>query len=436
MFPKDKLNQQVFLLWFILAVSALALSGIYSILPFVLRTPFLADLFHFKDFFKTSLIVHVNLAVLVWFLSASAMLMSGVTKKNFAPISFVAFIVSMMGSLFMMASPFVGASEPVLNNYVPILHNLSFIIGLSLFLAGILLQVILTILSRSMIKNDLMRLSIYMSALIFIVAILCFILAAKDLKNIDRFIDLMEYYELLFWGAGHILQFNYVQLIVVVWLSIVGKSAYSAFNKYTYPLQYINFALVASTPLAFLFYSADSPELYEFFTLHMKYVGGLLACIMAVWVLIILLKRTHRKIEITTFYCSLFLIGSGGIIGYLISGINVTIPAHYHGVIIGITVGLMGYFYLLLPEMGFRKINENKASTQMIIYTIGQFIHISGLAISGGYGALRKSPDGFLSVKAKIFMGVMGVGGAIALVGGIMFVVLIFSGMRGKQVNG
>lgn len=434
MFPEDKLNQHVFLLWFILAVSALAASGIYSILPFVLRAPFLAEIFHFKSFFKTSLIVHVNLGVLVWFLSSSAMLMTGVTKKKFASISFAAFMVSMMGSVFMIASPFVGAAEPVLNNYVPILHNLAFIIGLSLFFAGISLQVCLTIASRTMIRNDLIRLTIYISALIFIIAILCFILAARDLKNINRFIDLIEYYELLFWASGHVLQFNYVQLIIVVWLSVMGKAVYSKCNKYTYPLQYLNFALVAITPLAFLFYFVDSPELYEFFTLHMKYVGGILTAIMAVWVFKIILKKETNKLETTIFYCSLFLISSGGIIGYLISGINVTIPAHYHGVIIGITVGLMGYFYMILPEMGFTKINEKKANRQMIIYTMGQFIHIFGLAISGGYGALRKSPDGFLSVKAKIFMGVMGVGGAIALVGGIMFVVLIFSGMRGKKI--
>ncbi len=435
MFPKDKLNAYVFLLWFILAVVALGLSGIYSILPFVLRTPFLAELFHFKDLFKTSLVVHVNLAVLVWFLSSTSMLMTSVTKKDFAPISFTAFIAAMMGTIFMVASPFVGSSEPVLNNYVPILHNLAFIIGISLFFSGVILQTVLTLFSWKMIKGDLIRITIYISALIFIVAIFCFIKSALELKTIKRFIDMTEYYELLFWGSGHILQFNYIQLIIVIWLFIVGKKLYQSQCKWISVSQYINLILVGATPIVYFIYPIDSPELYDFFTQHMKYIGGILTSIMAIWVLRILLKEKYPRVESTAFFCSLFLISSGGIIGYLISGINVTIPAHYHGVIIGITVGLMGLFYLLLPEMGFAKINEKKAAWQMIFYSLGQFIHILCLAISGGYGALRKSPDGFLSAKAKLFMGMMGIGGAIALIGGIMFIVLIFSSMRVKRIN-
>jgi cytochrome c oxidase subunit 1 len=435
MFPKDKLNQHVFLLWFILAVVALAFSGIYSILPFVLRTPFLSNIFHLKDLFKISLVVHVDLAVLVWFLSSTAMLMTSVTKKELAPISFTAFIISMMGSIFMIASPFVGLSEPILNNYIPILHNLAFIIGISLFFTGIILQTLLTIVSINTIKRNLISFTIYMSALIFVVAILCFVKSALELKNVTRYIDMTEYYELLFWGAGHILQFNYIQLIIIAWLAIVKESAYKSVSKNFIFLQYINFALVVIAPIAYFIYPIDNAELYDFFTLHMKYFGGILTSITAIWVIQKIFVGQYSRIELTTFFSSLFLISSGGIIGYLISGTNVTVPAHYHGVIIGITVGLMGLFYLKIPEMGFVKPNEKSASWQMIIYSLGQFIHILGLAISGGYGALRKSPDGFLSVKAKIYMGIMGIGGAIALVGGIAFVTIIFLSIRGKTIN-
>jgi hypothetical protein len=51
-------------------------------------------------------------------------------------------------------------------------------------------------------------------------------------------------------------------------------------------------------------------------------------------------------------------------------------------------------------------------------------LHIGGLAWSGGYGVLRKDPSTALSIKAKISMGIMGLGGMLAVIGGLMFVVI------------
>ena len=440
--PTHPILRHSFILWFILAVVALAFSGIYSFLPFALRTPFLADLLQLKDFFKTSLIVHVNLAVLVWFLSCSAMFMIMVTKEIFASISFTAFITSMIGTIFIILSPFVGAAIPVINNYIPILHNLTFILGISLFLTGILLQSILTALSFKQVKSNLINLTIYISALIFLVAVLCFIQSAMQLNKLTeaRFIDLIEYYELLFWGAGHVLQFNYIQLVIIVWLVVMAKLCpkFQVSGKSFSALQWGNFMLVIATSAIYLFYSLDSIQLYDFFTLHMKYVGGALASVVAAVTAYALYKQNLNKlfrIEFIAFAVSAFLIFTGGFIGYLIIGANVTIPAHYHGVIIGITVGLMGMFYLLLHELGFKKVQDKKACWQMMLYGGGQFIHVIALAVSGGYGVLRKSPGESLSTKATIFMSMMGVGGIIALVGGIMFVVFIFQNMKKEVKN-
>lgn len=432
------LSKYVFLMWFILATVALAASGIYAILPIFLRMPVFAEFGHFKNIFKVSLIIHVNLAVLVWFLSSMAMLMTSVTKKALAPISFTAFIVSMMGTVAMIVSPFIGPGEPVLNNYVPILHNFAFIIGIALFISGVILQTIITLLSFTEIKGDLIRFSSYMNGMIFMIAVICFIKAAIELKLLSnlRFIDLEEYYELLFWGAGHILQFNYVQLIIITWLVLIGHTVADRFKICFFALEWINFAFISLAIAAYFLYPIDSIELYEFFTLQMRYLGGVLIAIIAIWTARNLSLEQHSRIEITSFAAALLLILSGGIIGYLITGINVTIPAHYHGVIIGITVGLMGFCYSIMPQMGFAQIKTKAAVMQILIYTAGQVIHILGLAISGGYGALRKSPDGVLTSKARAYMGMMHLGGAIALVGGMMFVILIFISLSSKRKIG
>lgn len=431
--PKDKFSRCVFIAWFILAVMALAASGVYSFLPYALRTPFLAKYIDLKHLFNVSLMVHVNLGVLIWFMSCSAMLMIIVTKENYMPISLVAFLSSVVGAIFIATSPFIGAGEAIKSDYIPILHNLTFIIGISLFVTGVLLQVILTALSYKKIKDNLVNFTIYMNAMIFMLVVICFVQSVYGINKVvgSRFIDLVEYYQLLFWGPGHVLQFCYIQLIIIVWM-VIAKTLTPKLklDKLSFiALQWFNFLLVAISIMVYWFYPIDSAELYEFFTLHMKYIGGLLASIMAIW-LLAKMKIQISKFETVTLFSSIFLLLSGGFIGYLIIGANVTVPAHYHGVILGITIGLMGMFYMILPRIGFRSVNNKHAIWQIMLYTVGQFIHVAALAISGGYGVLRKDPGTELSVKAKMFMGAMGVGGSLALIGGILFVVLIFKNMK------
>lgn len=442
-FPQDKLLRQVFMLWFVLAVIALACSGLYSFLPYALRTPALSEWLNLKHLFNVSLMVHVNLGVLVWFLSITAMLMTIVTKPSFHVISSIAFFIAMIGTGFIIFSPFIGEGEPVKSDYVPILHNFTFILGISLFLTSILLQTTLTLLSYGEVKGNIVNFHIYISGVIFLIAVICFFQSTIQLNQVIKktALNIQEYYEMLFWGAGHALQFNYVQLIIIVWLLVTNKlcSKFSVNKSFFYVIQLINLVLILPCVFIYWFYPVDSIELNQFFTLHMKHAGGIVLAIVAFWSIYRLYlnrKQIFISIELVSFFASLFLFLSGGIIGYLISGANVTVPAHYHGVILGITVSLMGLFYMLMPKLSFNEVNRKLAIWQIMLYTIGQFIHIVALAISGGYGVLRKAPGTELSMKAKMFMGAMGIGGSIALIGGILFVVLIFKGiLNAKESN-
>ena len=135
---------------------------------------------------------------------------------------------------------------------------------------------------------------------------------------------------------------------------------------------------------------------------------------------------------------------SGGLIGVVISGVNVTIPAHYHGTIVGISIALMGLSYLvcfrskikdhIIDDLGvvskFLVISKKKSSQknikttswQVLNLTIGQLLHVAGLALAGGYGVLRKTPNCDIALSAKIYMGMVGGGGLIAIIGGLIFV--------------
>mgnify|MGYP001191306917 FL=1 len=132
----------------------------------------------------------------------------------------------------------------------------------------------------------------------------------------------------------------------------------------------------------------------------------------------------------------MILFASGGIIGIFISGSNVRIPAHYHGCIVGVTLALMGLVYLLLPKLGNRTPQGRMARWQPSLYGAGQLMHIIGLVWSGGYGVQRKvaGAEQVLRSKAEIAgMGLMGMGGLIAIIGGLLFVIVVWKALRAPQ---
>jgi heme/copper-type cytochrome/quinol oxidase subunit 1 len=125
---------------------------------------------------------------------------------------------------------------------------------------------------------------------------------------------------------------------------------------------------------------------------------------------------------------SLVLFACGGVIGALISGVNTVIPAHYHGSIVGVTLALMGLTYHLLPALGFGRPAGRLARWQPGLYGAGQLLHVAGLAISGAMGVQRKTAGSAQMLEgwqAKAAMGVMGIGGLLAVLGGILFVVVV-----------
>jgi heme/copper-type cytochrome/quinol oxidase subunit 1 len=129
---------------------------------------------------------------------------------------------------------------------------------------------------------------------------------------------------------------------------------------------------------------------------------------------------------------SMILFGAGGAIGFLISGTNVTIPAHYHGNIVGVTLAFMGLTYLLLPQLGFRAPEVKLARLQPWLYGGGQLLHVLGLVISGGYGVQRKvagAAQALDSVGRVTGMGLMGVGGLISIAGGFLFIYVCYRSM-------
>ena len=145
--------------------------------------------------------------------------------------------------------------------------------------------------------------------------------------------------------------------------------------------------------------------------------------------MIALLQRVLRA----ALGASILLFAAGGVIAFGIHGSNVRIPAHYHGCIVGVTLALMGVVYHLLPQLGYRAPAGRAAVLQPWLYGGGQLLHIVGLVWPGGYGVQRKvaGAEQVLRSPGEVAgMGLMGLGGLLAIAGGLLFVVVVLRATR------
>jgi len=356
------------------------------------------------------------------------------------PWQWLAFGLALTGTLGIALSAFVGEGAPLMNNYVPVLQRPLFFLMLGLFGAGIALQALLTLFSgpalfaggwRHIPLPLLAGVTISLAVLVSLLALLV------AWQQIPPEVEGQGYYEYLFWGGGHTLQFAYTQLIILAWLLLAHHSGVvlPGGNRGYAGLLLLGFLPVLATPVIYLLHDTVTLESRTAFTRLMQYGGGVAVVPVGALVLWGLLKSSSvteaaQKPLRRILWMSLLLFFSGGLISLFISGINTIIPAHYHGSIVGVTLALMGLAYLLLPRLGYPPATGRLARWQPWIYGGGQLLHITGLAASGAMGIQRKTAgaaQGLDSLNAKLAMGVMGIGGLLAVIGGILFVWVMLS---------
>ena len=133
---------------------------------------------------------------------------------------------------------------------------------------------------------------------------------------------------------------------------------------------------------------------------------------------------------------SIIIFAAGGVISLTIHGSNVKIPAHYHGVIGGVTLAFMGLAYHLLPLIDREVLFKKLAKVQPYLYGGGQFLFVLGLFLAGSHGVQRKTfgtEQNLDSMMKLLGMGTMGIGGILAILGGAVFVINILSSMLSSR---
>jgi cytochrome c oxidase subunit 1 len=445
--PKnDSFTRQLSRYWLLLGVSALALAGLFSLVLVVARTPAISNIPLFAGLFHKALVVHVDLSVLVWFLSIACMLWSLLVagSRSFIPCLEEAALVSFgLGNLALVLSPLDPKGSALMSNYIPVITSPLFFLGLSLVMCGVALMLLRLFTARGAGggPSGFASSALLAGGIIALMSLVAFIWSFRQMpEDFSPATDGQHYYELLFWGGGHTLQFLHTQVLIVCWLFLSKALKPGFFIHHVLLWLCLSVGPVAAliVPFAYLSYTLTSMEHREFFTGCMKYLGGIAPLLLSVSVIAALVKsRAQRKGAQRALWSSLLmsvlLFLYGGFLGELIRGQNVVSPAHYHGSIVGVTLAFMGAAYLFLPVFGYRDVGSwRMAYWQPIVYGGGQLMHISGLAWSGGYGVLRKTPGGMdvLSTGVKAAMGFMGLGGLIAIIGGLMFVVVVWKSVK------
>lgn len=436
--------------WLQLGVLALAIAGLFAILLVLSRAPGTERFFPWLDFFRTALVVHVDQSVLIWFLAMAGVVwaLAGVPQAS-AAARRGALGLTLAGTLGIALSAFLGEGAPLMNNYVPVLQRPLFFICLGLVAAGVAMRLGLLLwrLRPAHLSADPSGL---VNLVALTVAVACAVAGGTLVYtwfHLPASLDGEAYYEYLFWGAGHVLQFAYTQMLLLAWLLLLSVSGVRVplSPRLINGLLLLGLLPILWTLVIYLNHAPVSAGMRIAFTRLMQYGGGVPAIPVGLLVLYALLKNrqpatpAQRPLRLALGF-SLLLFASGGVLAMLIRGVNTVIPAHYHGSIVGVTLALMGFAYLLLPALGYARVEGRLATAQPVVYGVGQLLHIAGLAYSGFLGIQRKiagAAQGLESIQAKLAMGVVGIGGLLAVIGGMLFVwIMLRAFWRGPEPHG
>ncbi len=451
-------NKKLVYAWLFFAVSSLIFAGIFAFLVAMARTPLIQDILPGKDYIHIALVGHVILSVVIWFLafqgvlwilSSTELLNTQIFNKT---TGWVGFWFSVAGTICIIVTAIFGLGTPLFINYIPVLTHPFFYAGLILLTIGISITLINTFLTiwrawRVRTYTDrfpLITFGMTMSGMSVFFAVICFGLSYYFLvSGPER--DSLDF-ESLFWGGGHILQFANTIAMVTVWIFLTNLifKTISIKDGYGKALYIFYFFFVLPSPFLYFIYDTTTQEYRDAFTRLMQYGLGPSTGIFAIALMATIgskgvesesreWKRFISKIAslpwkdplFSSLVFSMIVFALGGLISLTIYGSDTRIPSHYHGSIGGVTLAFMGLTNYIITLLEKDVYSKRISTLQPYIYGIGQTMFVIGMFLAGAHGVQRKtfgSAQNLDDISKIIGMSIVGLGGIIAIIGGIMFV--------------
>ncbi len=420
--------------WLGTGIAALAFAGVFALMLAVSRIPGAETVFPWPvGFFEKGLVIHVIMSFVVWFLAVFAALLAmmradnpAATRSASLPISLV---LATVGFVCMSTAAFLDDSVASLNNYIPVIIDPMYLTGLFCFTGAVGIVVLGFWLKASATTPETASLihAARLYSLIFVLAVLCIALAwiGMDHHNLSE-----RYFEDLFWGGGHVLQYLNTALMILGWYVLIqlgsGTPPLSETN-----LRYAMLLCLApavGAPFLYGIYGVNSGALISTFT-TMQYLMIPPVALAGIGILRFLVRERQNLPSdpgLLCVYLSLATFAIGGFLGLFVDGADTRTPAHYHAMIAAVNLVFMGLlFRFFLPAISREALDGRPLRALVWLYAVGQMIAAIGLFMAGGYGAPRKTAGGAqgledLGAIAGLWMN--GLGAAIAVVGGVMFI--------------
>ena len=431
--------------WSAISVAALGLAGLLALVLAVARIPGVEKVLPFLNqaFFQRGLVAHVTFAFVVWYLAVQGALTVLVTGRLYAtagaPMSLGGLVCGRLAlggvatSFLLLLIPLVlgrGAATP--NNYIPVMTDPLYYAGLGVLGLSLALPILrlLTALWGSR-HAEATTFGVACAGAIHLIALCCFALAW--LRRPDGF-DAEGLNDFLMWGGGHVLQFANTTLFLcaLYLLSRVTLGETPLSGRVLKAMILLLLAGAAAGPLLYLTYQGGDPAQRLMFTNLYRFVLPAPTAVV-VFSVVALLSRRWRDIwdgapEVRGMAVALLLFAWGGVIGFFESSVDTRTPAHYHAMLIAVTLLFMALtFGVFLPVLDKRIERKRLRTTMYLTLGLGTLVQTIGLFIAGVFGVARKTvgaAQGLDSLEKKISLILNAGGGGVAVIGGIIFIVI------------
>ena len=474
------------------AVVSLLVGGVLALLILLTRWQYV-HLIDAENFYMT-LTVHgldmlafwiIFFEIAVLYFCSSTLLRSRLATPRMA---WLGFALMLIGAVTVNVAVFTGTSTVMFTSYVPLPGHPAFYLGLILFAVGALIGCFVFLGTLVVAKAEKTYegsiplvtfgaltaciIAVFTIASGAIILIPTFLWSTGYIKSIDPLM-----YRTIWWAFGHSSQQINVSAHVAVWYAIAaivfGAKPMSERVSRVAFLLYILFLQLASAH-HLLADPGLSTEWKVFNTSYAMYLAVLASMIHGLTVpgsievaqrakgytkgLFEWVRRAPWSNPVFSgMFISLFGFGFlGGISGVMMGTeqLNMLIhntiyvPGHFHAtVVIGTTLAFMALTYFLLPTLFNREvINPVLAKWQPYLFGLGMAVFVLAMMGAGTLGVPRRHWDITFAGAAlpyefpgtaMLMLGIMGVSGLVAIVGGAVYIFLtVGSLLWGKRLEG
>jgi len=433
--------------WLFVAVFALGLAGVLATGLVFARMPILAGLVTDPAFFKRCLVVHVDLALVVWFYAFVAALFALIPSRvRSNPVARHASVFAGVGVGLMLAAAGAHGARPILANYIPVIDHPLYIGGLVAIGFGLAC----TFLDPKLLPGTERESTVLPPAAIVglraaaVAVLLALVTFFSTRLATPRDLTPETYFELVMWGGGHVLQFASVAAMLAVWTMLLARVlGHSPVSRRAAVLLFaLLIAPLFAAPLLPLA-GVTSATYHVSFTRLMQFgIAPAVLAYLAICIRALVRARVSlRDGAVLGFAASAALTITGFALGASIRGPDTTIPAHYHASIGAVTVAFMAITVPLLETLGFAAPSprvRTLARVQPLMLGGGQLVFAIGFALAGAHGMRRKTYGGEQEIRTLaewIGLGVMGLGGIVAVMGGVLFLFIVGAIWRRRIVQ-